>query len=99
MDQEQRKLKKREIGRGIIKGIGACMIKIADNQIQYVKNNLLTSSLTVVLPDLSRLGVSNNRNDSRIWTDGGQIKQNRKDINLSLNNASNKTTENNAIYE
>lgn len=90
----------RQIGKWVMKGIGACMMQIADNQIQYVKNNLLTSSLTVVLPDLSRLWVSNNWSDGAIWTDGNQIKQNRQEIQAEKQAAKNdQASHNQQVYE
>jgi hypothetical protein len=62
-DDATRTANARKIGKWIQKGIGACIMQIADNQIQYTKNNLLTSSLTVILPDLSNLWVTS------LWAD------------------------------
>lgn len=61
IDPANTQTKVRQVGKWVMKGIGACVMQIADNQIQYVKNNLLTSSLTVVLPDLSRLWASSDQ--------------------------------------
>jgi FG-GAP-like repeat len=99
-DDTTRKANVRKIGKWIQKGIGACLMQIADNQIQYTKNNLLTSSLTVILPDLSNLWVTSDRGtikDNRV--DQKTEKQVKKAIEQQQNDTLKQAATNKELYE